>query len=279
LTDGDRAGAVADEVDHEVLARLQPNELLENVTTRVALRADWAVVRRPHLRGDGFHPTPDPLTHVSEVELPQRLLHHGRVEPMVTPGHKALQHTAGDGGHRLRGHCHADEELVPTIRRVVTFYNPGNRMAVAAVQSAREATQHFGIELLERPVSSVEDIRDRLHALRAGEAGAYFFVSDSMVISQDRRIVERATALRMVTMAYELDLVTKGALAGYGLSYRELGRLAASYVARIVGGTPPKDLPVEAVSRIALAVNLKTARALGLTIPPTMLMRSDQVVD
>jgi putative ABC transport system substrate-binding protein len=82
----------------------------------------------------------------------------------------------------------------------------------------------------------------------------------------------------MATMAYELDLVAQGALAGYGLNYREFGRLAARYVIRILDGARPGDLPVEAV-RPALAINLKTAKALGLAIPQTLQVAADEVIE
>ena len=74
-------------------------------------------------------------------------------------------------------------------------------------------------------------------------------------------------------------LVRTGALAGYGPDFREYGRRPASYVARILGGSLPRDLPVEAVNQPALAINLKTARAIGLDIPPTLLARADEVIE
>jgi putative ABC transport system substrate-binding protein len=114
-----------------------------------------------------------------------------------------------------------------------------------------------------------------LSALRAADADAYFFVSDAMVNSQETAIVERANALRIPTIAPWAEAVRRGALVGY----RELGRGAAGYVKRILAGTPPRDLPVEAVNRPALAVNPRTARALGLTIPPALLARADEVIE
>ena len=97
-----------------------------------------------------------------------------------------------------------------------------------------------------------------------------------MVNSQETAIVERANALHIPTIAPWAEAVRRGALVGYGISYRELGRGAASYV---LAGTPPRELPVEAVNRPALAVNPRTARALGLTIPPALLARADEVIE
>ena len=83
----------------------------------------------------------------------------------------------------------------------------------------------------------------------------------------------------MPTMAQYLGLVSDGALAGYGLDFRDEGRLAAKYVLRILGGTSPSELPVEINERHILGVNLRTARALNLTIPPTLLARADEVIE
>ena len=201
----------------------------------------------------------------------------GLVESIPRPGgrstglHSVIADVTGKRFELLR-------ELMPNLRRVLTFYNPTNPISTAALASAQDAAGALGVELLARRASSPDEVRARLADLKAGEAEAFFFVNDAMILSQDASVVERATALRMGTMAYELDVVIRGALAGYGLNYREFGRLAAKYVARILSGTDPRDLPVEAV-RPSLAINLKTASALGVPIPPTLLARADEVVE
>jgi putative ABC transport system substrate-binding protein len=171
-------------------------------------------------------------------------------------------------------------ELLPALRRIVTFHNPANPVARLALEEARSATRLLGIDLVDHPVASLADIRARLPLLSAAaHADAYFFVSDSMVTSHGTLIAETATAVKLPTMAYELELVAKGALAGYGLNYREIGRLTAKYVSRMLSGAPPSDLPVETMSQAGLAINLKTARALGLEIPPNVLARADEVIE
>jgi putative ABC transport system substrate-binding protein len=169
-------------------------------------------------------------------------------------------------------------EIMPRVQRVVTFYSPGSPVALSAVKLARDAARRLGIELVEQTVTSTEDIHERLRALSATDE-AYFFGSDAMVNSQGRLIVERANALRMAVIAYGLDLVREGALIGYGFSYRDLGRRAAVYVSRILAGARPSDLPVEAVSVPGLAINLKTAKALGIEIPPSLISRADEVIE
>jgi putative tryptophan/tyrosine transport system substrate-binding protein len=170
-------------------------------------------------------------------------------------------------------------EMLPGLHRIVTFYNPDNPVAKSAMEEARSATQLLGVDLVDQQVTSLADIRERLALLGEAKADAYFFVSDGLVNSHGVLILEAANAVRMPTMAYELDLVARGALVGYGFNYREIGRLAAKYVARVLSGTHPSDLPIEAISRPALAINLRTARALGLTIPPTLLARADEVIE
>jgi putative tryptophan/tyrosine transport system substrate-binding protein len=170
-------------------------------------------------------------------------------------------------------------EIVPNLRRVVTFYNPGNRTAVSALEEARQAASKLGISVAAQRVTSSQEIRDRLHTLAGADAEAYFFISDALVVSHTALIVETANALHLPTMASELGVVRSGALAGYGPDYREVGRRPARYVARILAGSPPRDLPVEAVNQPGLAINLKTAKAIGLDIPPLLLTRADEVIE
>jgi putative tryptophan/tyrosine transport system substrate-binding protein len=170
-------------------------------------------------------------------------------------------------------------ELMPGLRRIVTFYDPGNRTAMLSLELARDAAQRLGIALTAEPVRSKEEIRERLRALGTEDAEAFVFTPDAMVNSQSSLILERTGALRMAAASVRVDLVHDGALIGYGFSYRDLGRRAASYVSRILAGTSPGDLPVEAVSVPALAINLKAAKALGIEVPPALLDRADEVIE
>ena len=124
----------------------------------------------------------------------------------------------------------------------------------------------------------MEELRLGLMALKAEDADAYYFTSDAMVTSQAQFIIDTARAKKLATIGYEQSLVAQGALVSYGVSYYEIGRLSAKYVQRVLTGTSPQNLPVESISRLGLAVNLKTARELGLTIPQVVLMRADVVI-
>jgi putative tryptophan/tyrosine transport system substrate-binding protein len=168
--------------------------------------------------------------------------------------------------------------MVPKLRRVVTFYNPDNRTAQQGVKAARDAARQLKVELLERRVASVEELRASLRALRAGEADAYLSVPDAMVISHVALVIDTARAKKLPTMFQEQDSVAKGGLASYGVSFSAIGRLGARYVQRILLGANPGDLPVEQPDTLQFVINLKTAKALGLTIPQSLLLRADEVI-
>jgi putative ABC transport system substrate-binding protein len=171
------------------------------------------------------------------------------------------------------------KEMIPGLRRVVTFYSPDNPAAQRSITIARDTARSLKMELVERRVTSVEELRAGLRALRPGEADAIFFVSDAMVNSQQELILDTARTKKLATMLPEEGSVAKGALASYGESYYALGRLTAKPVQRVLLGANPGDVPIEQLDKLHFVINLKTAKALGLTIPPSLLARADQVID
>ena len=170
-------------------------------------------------------------------------------------------------------------EIVPKLRRVVTFYDPRNPTSVSGLAAARDAARKLDIDVTAQQVTSPQEIRDRLRTLSAVEAEAFFFVPGALITSHSALIVEAANAMRLPTMALEPGIVRAGALASYGLGFRESGRRPVRYVARILAGSLPRDLPVEAVDQPTLAINLMTAKAIDLDIPPLLLMRADEVIE
>lgn len=135
------------------------------------------------------------------------------------------------------------------------------------------------IELVERHVTSVDELRRGVNALKIEEVDAYFYTNDAMVQSQAQFIIDTARAKRLPMMFGEQGLAVKGALVAYGVSYEEVGRLSAKYVQRVLTGTNPQNLPVESLSRVGLAVNLKTAQEIGVTIPPAVVLRADKIIE
>ena len=161
---------------------------------------------------------------------------------------------------------------------MLTFYNPANQVAKQGASLGREEAKRLGLKFVERHVNSVEELRQALQALKAGEADAFFYTPDAMVLSQARLIIDTANAKKLATMFQEQSLVAQGALASYGQSYYEIGRLSAKYVQKVLSGANPRDLRIETFDDVELVINLKTAKQLGLTIPPNVLARAKKVI-
>jgi putative tryptophan/tyrosine transport system substrate-binding protein len=170
------------------------------------------------------------------------------------------------------------KEILPKASRVLTFYDPSSRVPTEAAMLAREEAKRLGLKFVERHVTSVEELRKAVQALKVGEADAYFYTPDAMVLSQAPFIIDTARSKKLATMFQEQSLVAKGALASYGQNYYEVGWVSAKYVQKVLSGTHPKDLKIETIDKVELAINLKTAKALGLTIPPNVLARAQKVV-
>ena len=170
------------------------------------------------------------------------------------------------------------KEILPHLHRAVTFYVPNHSVSIESSKLAREAAQQMGIQLVERHVTSPQELKTGLRALNLGEMDAFFEVSDAMVQVQDEIVIEATTAKKMPTMFNNQNSVTKGGLASYSANRIEVGRLSAKYVQRVLEGVRPQDLPVEAVRKMDLVINLKTAKQIGLTIPANVLARADTVI-
>ena len=170
------------------------------------------------------------------------------------------------------------KEIVPKLRRVLAFYDPRNPVASESARLAREEIARLKGLLVERHFASVEELQAGIRAIRTGEVDAFFQLSDSMVNNQAQLIIETARDRRLPTMFLDQNTVIKGGLASYAVSFHELGRLSAKYVQRVLTGVKPKDLPVQAIDKIDLVINLNTAKQIGLTIPPNVLARADKVI-
>ena len=170
------------------------------------------------------------------------------------------------------------KETVPKLRRVVTFYDPRRPTAIESSKSAREAARQMGLQLVERHVVTAEELQAGVRALKTGEVDAYLAVSDPIAGNEAQFIIDTAKVKRLPTMFDFLSHVAKGGLASYAVSFHEMGRVSAKYVQRILTGVKPQDMPVEGIDKIELVINLKTAKQIGLAIPPNVLARADRVI-
>ena len=170
------------------------------------------------------------------------------------------------------------KEIVPKLHRVVTFYDPRRAPAIESSKLARELAGQMGLQLVERHFTSADELQAAVRALREGEVHAYLAVSDPTASNQAQLIIDTARDKKLPTMFDHLSHVTRGGLASYAVSFHEVGRVSAKYVQRILGGVNPQNLPVEGIDKIDLVINLKTAKQIGLTIPPHVLARADKVI-
>jgi putative ABC transport system substrate-binding protein len=169
------------------------------------------------------------------------------------------------------------KELLPNLRKIVTYFDPTS--PVIGIRGTRDAARLLNIEVIEDPVSSAAELRQHLGALRPKHADAYFYTPDAMVMSQIQLILDAARERKLPTMVSQASLVARGALVGYGVDFRDIGKLSATYIQRILVGKSPATLPVESFSRLKLGVNLKAAREFGITVPPSILFRADTVLE
>jgi putative ABC transport system substrate-binding protein len=170
-------------------------------------------------------------------------------------------------------------EIAPSVHRVVTFYDPQNPAARESAHEAREAARKLNLELVERHVGSVSQLQKMLEALKGDEADAVIAISDAMVDSHIQYVIEMANDLKLPTMVYDPGAVAKGGLATYSADYKEVGRLTAKYVHRILQGAKPADFAVEGADKLSLVINLKTAKQLGIKIPESLLARADKIIE
>jgi putative tryptophan/tyrosine transport system substrate-binding protein len=170
------------------------------------------------------------------------------------------------------------KEILPKLGRVLTFYNPANKVAVEAATLARGEAKRLGLRFIERQVRSADELAAGLQGLKTGEAEAFFYLPDTMIVSEAQAIIETAKAKKLATMFQDESVVAQGALASYGQNYYEIGRVSAKHVQRVLGGTPAGELRVETVDRVDLVINLQTAKQLGLTIPAQVWARANKVI-
>ena len=140
------------------------------------------------------------------------------------------------------------------------------------------AARTLGVKLQSLEVRSPDDFERAFQAAARGRAGALLVLADAMLGSHRPRIVGLAAKSRLPAMYPWREAVDTGGLMSYGTNFADLFRRAATYVDKILKGTKPADLPVEQPMRFELVVNMKTAKALGITFPPSIMVRADQVI-
>jgi ABC-type uncharacterized transport system substrate-binding protein len=168
--------------------------------------------------------------------------------------------------------------VVPRASRIALLWDkrdPGSRLGADGTEAAAKTA---GLTMYSVPVDSLAGLDGAFATVTRGRAEAVIIVSTARLFSYRKRIAELALKHRLPTVVGSREYVEAGCLAGYGTDFPALFRHAAVYVDKILKGAKPADLPVEQPTKFELVINVKTAKALGLTIPPSLLGRADEVI-
>ncbi len=202
----------------------------------------------------------------------------GVVASLARPGGNITgwTHVAGleIGGKRLE----LIKATVPGVTRIGALWNPANPIHAPIVKNLEAAAQALKVQLHPVPVQDPNELESAFGMLARKRAEALTVISDGMFLAQRDRIIALAAQSRLPAMYGDTDLVEAGGLMAYSVNLPEMFRRGASYVDRILKGARPADLPVEQPTRFYFVINLRTAKALGLTIPQSLLLRADQVI-
>jgi putative ABC transport system substrate-binding protein len=169
-------------------------------------------------------------------------------------------------------------EVVPGLHRLAILANVGSSNAVVDMDEVRVVADTLGLGVVRSEIRRAEDIVPAFEALR-GRADALYVCADPLVTTKRVHINTLALGMRLPTMYAFRAFVDAGGLISYGPNFPDLFRRAAEIVDKILRGTRPADIPVEQPTKFDLVINLITAKALGLTVPPTLLARADEVIE
>jgi putative ABC transport system substrate-binding protein len=172
------------------------------------------------------------------------------------------------------------KEAVPAVTSLALFQNPSNPGTVPYTRRVQAVAEALRLKVQVLEVRNPDDFDGAFAAIARERTGTIIQTIEPFVLSQRKRIAEFAAQHRLPLLVHgPPSLLEPGGLLSYGMKEGELPRIVASYVDRILKGARPADLPIQQPTEFELGVNLKTAKALGLTIPPSLLLRADQVIE
>ena len=169
--------------------------------------------------------------------------------------------------------------VVPGAHRIAVLFDPGNPAHAGVLRTVRQAGLTLRTELMSIEASAPDEIDGAFSAMAGEHADALVVLGGPLSMNQRSRIADLAASHKLPAIYYEQELVMAGGLMSYGANLSDIYRRAATYVDKILKGVKPADLPVEQPTKFELVVNLKTAQALGLTVPPSILALADEVIE
>jgi putative ABC transport system substrate-binding protein len=200
----------------------------------------------------------------------------GLVKSLARPGGNITGLTVNVSAHAGK-RLELLRELVPTLRRVAVLTHPGHPTDPVQRKEMEEAARALGLQLNPTAVRSPEDFEAAFKAV--GRADGLVHIDTPLFTTHRARLAELAAKSRLPAIWAHSTIVEAGGLMSYGTYIPALFRRAAIHVDRVLKGTKPADLPVEQPTKFELVINLKTAKALGVTIPPLLLLQADQLIE
>ena len=202
----------------------------------------------------------------------------GFVKSLARPGGNitGLSNMVVDLGPK---HLEMLRSMVPKLSRVAVLVNPSNSSHATILKSVQAAAQKTNIKVLPAEARTPQEIESAFSTMTQGNVGAVLVAIDAFFIQQGRQIAELAAKHRLPSMSASREYVEAGGLMSYGQNLADNYRRAATYVDKILKGAKPGDLPVEQPTKFELIINGKTAKALGLTIPQSLLISADKVIE
>jgi putative tryptophan/tyrosine transport system substrate-binding protein len=171
------------------------------------------------------------------------------------------------------------KEIAPNVSSVAVLLNPDDPISALGLNEIRLPARQLGVEVHALEVRSTADLDQALHAAAAARAGALAIMPNPVFVTNLKRIADFALQNKLPSMFHLREFADDGGLVSYGVDRSDLYRRAATFVDKILKGAKPADLPIEQPTKFDLAINLKTAKALGLTVPPLLLATADEVIE
>ena len=203
----------------------------------------------------------------------------GLVASLARPGGNVTGLTVDAGGEILGKRFELLKEMLPNLSRLGILWNPDVAFVQSRQTSMTEIAQTLGLTTIPVEARGLEALEPAFATMVRERAQAFVMQGDSVLFNYRGQIAEMALRNRLPAASIQRELADAGFLLSYGADISDIYRRLAGFVDKILKGTKPADLPVEQPTKYELVINLKTAKALGLTVPPTLLARADEVIE
>ena len=214
------------------------------------------------------------------------IVHPNAIDPLNTGLIASLAHPGGNltGGAQLTAEASAKrlailKQLVPGLSRVAALWNPGNSAIVFSRKETQGTARALGVTLQSHEVQGPKDFAGAFSIIADEHPEALLVLQDAVTMQQRSEIIDFAIQKRLPSMFQEKGWAVAGGLISYGENLASMYRRAAYFVDRIFKGAKPADLPVEQATKFDLVFNLKTAKSIGLTVPESLLVLADEVIE